>query len=78
MSVRYARRGVRLVPEYVCNRLYMEDGSLVCQTICGAGVDAAVGRLVVETMSAMVVDVSLAVQEEIQTQMEEADQLRRQ
>lgn len=76
MSVRYARRGVRLVPQYICNRLYMEDGSPVCQTICGTRVDAAVGKLVVETMSPMAVDVSLAVQQEIQAQMEDADRLR--
>lgn len=77
MSVRYARRCTRLEPVYICNRLYMEEGSAVCQTICGSTVDAAIGKLVVETMSPVAVDVSLAVQQEIQAQMEEIDRLRR-
>lgn len=78
MSVRYAHRASRVVPVYVCNRQYMEDGSPICQTIGGVGVDAAVEALVVETMSPMALDIAMAVQEDIQAQVEKVDRLRRQ
>jgi len=78
MTVRYHRRGKQLVPDYLCNRNYMEHGAPVCQIISGAGIEAAVGKLLVEAMTPMAIEVSLAVQQEIQAQLEEADRLRRQ
>ncbi len=51
MSVRYHRRGKQLVPDYLCNRNYMEHGAPVCQIISGAGIEAAVGKLLVEAMN---------------------------
>ena len=76
MTVRYHRRGDGLVPDYWCNRNYMEHGAPVCQTIPGASIDAAVGKLLVEAMTPMAIEVSLAVQQEIQAQLDEADRLR--
>jgi DNA invertase Pin-like site-specific DNA recombinase len=78
MSVQYHRRGGRLVPGYLCNRAYMEEGAPICQVIPGAGVDAAVGELLVEAMTPMAVEVALAVQQEIAQRVQEADGLRRQ
>ena len=78
MSVHYHRRGLQLVPDYLCNRNYMEHAAPVCQIIPGANLDAAVGKLLVEAMTPMAIELSLAVQEEIRAQLEEADRLRRQ
>ena len=76
MSVCYHRRGGWLVPGYLCNRAYMEEGAPVCQMIPGAGIDAAVGELLVEAMTPMAVEVALAVQQEIAERVQEADGLR--
>ncbi|MGB7294351.1 MAG: recombinase family protein [Candidatus Aminicenantales bacterium] len=78
MSVRYHRRSQQLVPDYLCNRDYMEHAAPICQIIPGASIDAAVGKLLVEAMTPMAIELSLAVQQEIQAQLEEADRLRRQ
>jgi DNA invertase Pin-like site-specific DNA recombinase len=78
MSVRYHRRGALLVPDYFCNRGYMEDGARICQIIPGAGIDAAVGDLLVQAMTPMAIEVALAVEQEIQTRWQQADDLRRQ
>lgn len=76
MSVRYHRRGEHLAPEYLCNRIYMEHGGPHCQKIPGASIDAALGKLLVEAMTPMAVEVALAVQQEIQARLDEADRLR--
>jgi hypothetical protein len=78
MSVHYHRRSKKLVPDYLCNRNYMDHAAPVCQIIPGASIDAAVGKLLVEAMTPMAIELSLAVQEEIQAQWEQADRLRRQ
>jgi len=77
MSVRYHRRSKQLVPDYLCNRNYMEHAAPVCQIIPGASIDEAVGKLLVEAMTPMAIELSLAVQREIQTQLDETDRLRR-
>ena len=46
-----------------------------CQNIPGQGIDQAVGRLLVETMNPMALEVALAVQQELQDRLEEADKL---
>ena len=76
MSVRYHRRGEHLAPEYLCNRIYMEHGGPHCQKIPGASIDAAVGKLLLEAMTPMAVEVALAVQQEIQARLDDADRLR--
>jgi hypothetical protein len=45
--------------------------------IYGAGIDTAIGKLLVEAVSPLALEVALAVQQEIQTRVEEADRLRR-
>lgn len=76
MSVRYHHRGEHLAPAYLCNRYYMEHGEPVCQIIPGTSIDAAVGKLLLEAMTPMAVEVALAVQQEIQARLDEADRLR--
>lgn len=49
-----------------------------CHVIPGTSVDAAIGKLVVEAMTRMAVEVALAVWQEIQQRHEDADRLRHQ
>jgi len=48
----------------------------VCQSIPGAGIDQAVGDLLLEAVTPMAIEVALAVQAEIRTRAEEMDRLR--
>ncbi|MBU1344039.1 MAG: recombinase family protein [Proteobacteria bacterium] len=76
MSVRYYKRKNKLTPIYWCNRNYMEHGEAVCQKIPGASIDKTVGELLVEAMTPMAIEVSIAVQQEIQSRLDETDRLR--
>jgi len=77
MQIRYrSRRDGQLVPDYVCpgrGRGYAEP---LCQSILGTEIDAAVGPLLVEAVTPMALELALAVQQEIQARLDEADRLR--
>ena len=78
MTVRYHQTRGGLWPTYVCQRAGIEHGVPICQSIPGQGLDAAIGRLLCETVTPITIDLTLAVQQELQTRAEEADRLRRQ
>lgn len=78
MTVRYHSRHGRLVPDYLCQREGIEHGEPICQHIPGAGIDERVGDLLVEALTPVTIDVALAVQQELQTRLDEADRLRQQ
>jgi hypothetical protein len=66
-----------LVPEYVCQRESIEHAaSRQCQRIMGGGIDEAIGRLVVDSVSPMALEVALNVQQELRSRLEEANGLR--
>ena len=77
MSVRYRSYSRRIVTEYRCAPAHLQ-GDPPCQVVIGTSVDAAVGELLLEAITPMAVQVALAVQQEIEARMQEADQLRRQ
>jgi len=77
-SVNRHRRGGRLVPEYVCGKDSVEQGQPTCQSILGAGIDEAVGQLLVESVTPLALEVALKVQNEIEDQVAQADRLRQQ
>ena len=77
MSVRYYVRRGELTPEYVCQREAVEQGTPLCQRLVGAEIDRAVGELLVETVSPLALTVTLAVQAELRSRADEADELRR-
>ena len=78
MTVRYhTRRGIE-VPDYQCMRHAIQDGGRRCQTVPGGGVDAAVGQLLLDTLTPLALEVALTVQAELETRADEADALRRQ
>lgn len=76
MTVRYHSREGRLWPEYLCQRDGIEHAQPLCQRIPGAGIDQAIGQLVVEAVSPVALDVALTVQQELQCRIQEADRLR--
>jgi hypothetical protein len=77
MSVRYhTRHGVE-VPDYQCIRECIDGAARRCLLIPGAGVDAAIGRLLLDTLTPLALEVALNVQTELQTRAEHADLLRR-
>jgi hypothetical protein len=78
MTVRYHQTRGGLWPTYVCQRAGIEHGVPICQSIPGQGLDAAIGRLLCETVTPITIALTLAVQQELQTRAEEADRLRRQ
>lgn len=78
MAVRYHARKGRRLPEYVCQREGIQHATARCQHIPGAGLDEAIGELLVEAVTPLALEVTLAIQEELNQRAEEVDRLRRQ
>ena len=77
MTIRYhTRRGLQ-VPDYTCISEAIQAGGRRCQTIPGAGVDAAIGQLLLDTVTPLALEVALTVQAELEARADQADQLRR-
>jgi DNA invertase Pin-like site-specific DNA recombinase len=76
MSVRYHRRGDKLVPDYICQVRTKQYQKPACQVIPGRDIDAAVGQLLIDAMSPVAVELTLAVQAELDARSEETDRLR--
>jgi DNA invertase Pin-like site-specific DNA recombinase len=77
MTVRYHTRRGRLIPDYVCQRDGVEHAIAVCQHVVGEHIDKAVGQLLVESVTPLALEVTLAVQQELQARVDEVDQLRK-
>ena len=78
MTVRYATYHGRPVPEYVCQREGIEYGRPICQRILGRDLDETIGRIMVEAVTPLALEVTISVQEELNKRAEEVDHLRRQ
>ena len=78
MTIRYYTLRGQLQPEYVCQKAGIAKAEPPCQRVLGAGLDRAIGDLLVETVTPLALEVALSVQEELQSRAEEADRLRRQ
>lgn len=77
MVVHYRRFGGRLAPQYRCGVAMIEaGGGPLCQHIPGTSIDAAVGQLLLETVTPVALEVALAVQAELASRIEDADRLR--
>ena len=77
MHMQYnTRRGGQLVPNYVCVSRGRLFGDPLCQSILGTAIDAAVAQWLVDTVTPMALELTLAVQQEITTRLDEADRLR--
>lgn len=78
MTVRYLYHQGRPVPLYVCQREGIEHGHPICQRIIGRELDEAIGRILVEAVTPLSLEVALSVQEELNKRAEEVDRLHRQ
>ena len=78
MTVRYHSRHGQQVPGYVCQRDRIEYAGRICQHIPGAGIDDAIGGLLLETVTPAALEVALKVQDELHRRIDEVDRLRHQ
>jgi hypothetical protein len=78
MTIRYYVSHHEVLPEYTCQREGIEHGHAICQRIVGGTLDRAIGDLLVQTVSPLALEVTLAVQDELEARAQEMDHLRRQ
>ena len=76
MTVRYCNRRGGLHPNYVCSGRGKGVTLPKCQNIPGDTIDEAIGALLLEAVTPVALEVSLAVHEQVCQRFEEADQLR--
>jgi DNA invertase Pin-like site-specific DNA recombinase/sRNA-binding protein len=77
MTVRYHRRHGTAWPTYVCQRRGIAQAQPICQSIPGRGLDHAIGRVLLETVTPLTLEITLTVQQELQTRLDETDRLHR-
>ena len=77
MTVRYHARQNKIVPEYACQRDGADHIVLVCQHVLGEQIDQAIGQLLIDTVTPLALEVTLTVQQEMQTRLDEVDRLRK-
>ena len=78
MGVRYKTRCNKILyPIYVCQHPEIKSLEGRCQFISGAGIDEAIGKLLIESMTPHMLEVALNVQEQLFSRLEEADKLRK-
>jgi len=78
MTVRYHTRNGKREPTYDCQGLRIQQAGAISQDVPRAGIDAAIGTLLVELMTPLTLEVTLAVQEELTARAVDADRLRQQ
>jgi len=78
MKVIYHVRAGRRVPDYLCDGRTVNDPQPMCQWISGKDVDEAVGDLLLEIVTPTAIEATLAVQQELQTRLDEVERLRKQ
>lgn len=76
MTVRYHQMRGRLIPDYACQRRGIEHGEPICQSVPGAVIEQAIGKLLLQTVTPLALEVALAVEQELDTRRDEARRLR--
>jgi DNA invertase Pin-like site-specific DNA recombinase len=76
MTVRYHRRRGTDWPDYLCQRDGIENARPICTAIPGAGLDQAIGQLLIHTLTPLAVEAALAVTAELEQRAAEADAIR--
>jgi len=77
MSIHYNLLHQQIVPIYVCQQASVKRAEKVCQRVPGGVVDQAISGLLLELMQPMTLQVALAVQQEVETRVNEPQALRR-
>jgi DNA invertase Pin-like site-specific DNA recombinase len=78
MTVRYHQSNNQLRPIYVCQHAGIEAARPICQSVSGASLDEAVGKLLVAMVTPMTLELALQVQQELESRSVEHDAMRRQ
>ena len=78
MTLRYHDRRGRVVPDYVCQQARVMHGEPVCQFIPGGQLDDTISAIIEQAVSEQSVNITIAVQRELENREREADELRRQ
>jgi DNA invertase Pin-like site-specific DNA recombinase len=78
MTQRYRVWKGTLRPEYCCQRDGIQNGGPACQVIPGTAIDQEIGAMLVQMLQPLTLEVSLAVQQELESRLDEADRLRQQ
>lgn len=78
MTVRYPSRKGYVAPAYMCQREGIEGAERICQSILGVTIDAAIGHLLLDTLTPLALEVALSVQQELQARQEEIDHVHHQ
>ena len=77
-SCQYIPGLVLMRPAYLCQRNRIERWESSCQYIPGAGIDEAIGKLLLDSVTPLTLEVALQVQKELENRFNEADKLRKQ
>ncbi len=77
LTIGYHDRRGTPVPDYKCMSNAIELGVKACQSISGGVIDAAIGDLLMETVTPLALEMAIKVQAELENRADEADQLRR-
>jgi DNA invertase Pin-like site-specific DNA recombinase len=77
MTVRYHRRHGTVWPTYVCQRQGVARAEPICQSLPGRDLDHDIGRVLLETVTPLTLEITLTVQQELQTRLDETDRLHR-
>lgn len=78
MTVRYHQRSNELRPQYMCQHAGIESCRPICQSISGASLDEAIGKLLVDMVTPTTLELALQVQQELESRSVEHDSMRRQ
>jgi DNA invertase Pin-like site-specific DNA recombinase len=78
MTIRYHIWKDTLRPEYTCQRDGIQNGEPICQRIPGMTIDEEIGALLIQMIQPLTLEVSIAVQQELESRLDEAEHLRRQ
>ncbi len=75
MTVRYHSGPIGIVPNYICQKHGIEHAEKICQSIPGAALDSALSKLLLEIITPLALEVTLAVQEELNARAQEVRNL---
>jgi hypothetical protein len=79
MTIRYKhQRQRRLDPVYLCQRNRIERWESSCQYIAGSAIDETIGKLLLESVTPLTLEMALQVQQELENRFNEVDELRKQ
>ena len=77
MRVRYQAVAGHLEPYYQCTEAVVRQAGVLCQSVRGQPIDAAISALLLETLAPAALEAALAVQDEIAGRIAQAEAMRR-